>query len=131
MQAINFNKYECWLYKEPIQNTCLLDKHTGKISANIFRVPLGEIIYITSFNTKKNFKKFVRENGTEYYRRLSLKEVVNANDNFIFIRKDTIINVSHVTKRCDWLYIWIGNCQFNISRQYRKEAKERFESFIL
>lgn len=131
MQLKHSNKQECWLYKEPKQNTCLLDKQSGKISANIFRVPLEEIQYITSFNVKKNYIKFVRVNGTEYYRRLSLKEIVNVNDSFIFTRKDTIVNVSHVTKRCDWLYLWIDKYQFDISRQYRKEVKERFESFVL
>lgn len=139
MRATHSNKLECWLYKEPKQYTCRTEKDSSKVTthnskpvtANIFRVPLKEIHYVTTFNVKKGFLKFVTEDGAEYYRRLSLKEIVNANDNFIFIRKDTVVNVSHVTKRCDWLYLWIDKNQFDISRQYRKEVKERFESFVL
>lgn len=131
MGITHSNIQECWLYKEQNQNTSLLDKHSGKISANIFRVSLKEIQYVTSFNTIKGFIQFVTEDGTEYYRRLSLKEIVNVNDNFIFIRKDTIVNVSYVTKRYDWLYLWIDKCRFDISRKYRKQVKERFESFVL
>lgn len=131
MRATGSNKLECWLYKEPRQYTCRTDKDSSKVTANIFRVPLKEIQYVTSFNIKKGFIKFVTEDGAEYYRRLSLQDVVNANDNFAFTIKDTAVNISHVTKRCDWLFLWIGDQKFKISRQYRKKVKERFESFIL
>ncbi|MCI2230337.1 LytTR family transcriptional regulator DNA-binding domain-containing protein [Polaribacter sp. MSW13] len=131
MLATASKKDECWLYKQPTQDTCLIDKQSGKVTANIFKVPLYSILYVTSFNIKKNFKKFVKSDGTEYYKRLSLKEIVEVNDNFIFITKDTIINVSHVTKRCDWLYIWIEDQEFKISRSYKQSIIERFESFVL
>jgi DNA-binding LytR/AlgR family response regulator len=131
MLATASKKDECWLYKQPTQNTCLVDKHSGNITANIFKVPLNSILYVTSFNIKKGFRKFVSSEGTEYYKRLSLKDIVDSNDNFLFIRKDTIINVSYVTKRCDWLYIWSQDHKFKISRRYRQNIIDRFESFVL
>lgn len=131
MVITHSNKKECWLYEEPNQNTCLIDIESGLKTANIFRVSFDKILYVTSFNIKKGFLQFVTEDGTKYYKRLTLKEVVNANDSFIFTRKDTVVNVSHVTKRCDWLSLWVDKYQFDISRQYRKQVKERFELFVL
>ena len=131
MSATATKKDECWLYKQPTQDTSLTDRHSGKITANIFKVQFDSILYVSSFNVKKNYKKFISIDGAEYYKRLLLKDIVETNYNFIFIRKDTVINVSHVTKRCDWLYLWVGDTQFNISRRYRQNIIERFESFVL
>ncbi|MCL7752440.1 LytTR family DNA-binding domain-containing protein [Polaribacter sp. Z022] len=124
-------KDDCWVYKEPTQTTCLLDKQSGKITANIFKVPLNSILYITSSNSKKGYIKFISSKGIEYYKRLSLIEIVNANDNFIFIKKDTIVNVSLVDKRCEWLYLWIGDHKLKVSRHFRKNLQQKFESFVL
>ena len=131
MLAETSKKDDCWVYKQPTQTQCLLDKQSGKITANIFKVPLNSILYITSCNVKKGYIKFLSSKGIEYYKRLSLIEIVNANDSFVFIKKDTVVNVSHVDKRCEWLYLWIGDHQLKISRRFRKKLQQKFESFVL
>lgn len=131
MFAKTSKKDECWVYKQPAQTTCLIDKQSGKITANIFKVPLNTILFITSCNIKKGYIKFLSSKGIEYYKRLSLTEIVNANDNFIFIKKDTIVNVSQVDRRCEWLYLWTGEHKLKVSRRFRKKLQQRFESFVL
>lgn len=125
------NKKECWLYKQPTQNVSLIDKRSGKISAKEFRVQFHKILFATSFNVKKNYLKFVSDDGTEYYKRLSLKDVVDTNDNFILIAKDTVVNVSKIDKRYEWTYLWIGESRFKVSRHYRQKVKARFDQLVL
>ena len=131
MFAKTSRKDDYWVYKQPTQTTWLVDKQSRKITANIFKVPLNTILFITSCNIKKGYIKFISSKGIEYYKRLSLLEVVNANDNFIFIKKDTIVNVSLVDKRCEWSYLWIGDHKLKVSRHFRKNLQQKFESFVL
>lgn len=131
MLRTEFNKDECWLYKQPTQNVSLMDKQSGKISAKEFRVQFYNILFATSFNVKKNYLKFVSVDGIEYYKRLSLKEVVHTNDNFIFITKDTVVNVSKIDRRYEWIYLWSGEYRFKVSRHYKQNVKTRFDQLVL
>lgn len=131
MLTVELNKNECWLYKQPTQNVSLIDRQSGKMIAKEFKIQFHNILFATSFNIKKNYLKFIAVGGVEYYKRLSLKDVVSINDNFIFIAKDTIVNISKIDRRYEWIYLWSGEYRFKVSRHYRQEVKTRFDQLVL
>lgn len=121
---------EIWLYKQPEQTTCLVDKESGGITANVFKVAIGRILYATSHNVRKGFLKIVCKENT-YYRKITLKELEQSTNGLIFTSKDTLINSIHVTRRCDWFFLWISEHQFKISRRYRQSVIDSFNTTVL
>ncbi|NVK52478.1 MAG: LytTR family transcriptional regulator DNA-binding domain-containing protein [Flavobacteriaceae bacterium] len=109
----------------------MIDRQSGKMIAKEFKIQFHNILFATSFNIKKNYLKFIAVGGVEYYKRLSLKDVVSINDNFIFIAKDTIVNISKIDRRYEWIYLWSGEYRFKVSRHYRQEVKTRFDQLVL
>lgn len=121
---------EIWLYSQPQQTTCLVDKESGGITANIYKVEIGSILYATSYNVRKGFLKIVCKDNT-YYRKITLKELEQSTNGLIFTSKDTLINSVHVTSRCDWFFLWISEHQFKISRRYRQSVIDSFNTTVL
>jgi len=125
------NLLECWLYKELVQKTSLIDKSNGQMVPKEYRVKFDEIRFCTTYMIKKDYIQVVTINGKIYYKRSSLRSLVIANDNFIQISKDTIINFLHIDSRYDWIYVWSGEHKFKISRHHRLGVKRKLEYFIL
>ena len=71
------------------------------------------------------------KNGTEYFKKLPLMKIVEIDRQFVFTRKDTIINTLHVDKKFEWDYIWIQKHRFKISRWYKQEVRESFSSVVV
>ena len=120
-----------WLYKKENENGRLVDKKTGEPTANTLKILLKDIIFATTLNIRKDYLKVVDKNGTEYFKKLPLMKIVEIDRQFVFTRKDTIINTLHVDKKFEWDYIWIQKHRFKISRWYKQEVRESFSSVVV
>lgn len=125
------NILECWLYQEPIQKISLIDGNSGQIVPKEYRKKLEEIRFCTTYQVKKNYAKFITLDGSVYYKRISLSRILGVNDNFVRVSKHIILNLTHVDKRFDWIYLWSGKHQFKVSKILRLDVKTWFEESIL